>query len=623
MNVTTSLKPNCDHCAKTDLRHRFALAATFFLTLAFFCQPVAVKAQPACGTELGLDFGHPQLGQSEWRDLAHALLRVENGTSNGTGHGTAFLIDNKRGIYLTAAHVVEVIEAGEMSANGRAPLAGRNPMLARDPLPLRVLAKVMTEAPQGQLHPLHEDFAVLQLIDPTPVTSITPFELAFERPGRSTGFRFYGYGLSNSQDLTPRASAVPQNFDPHSPAPLYRLAGEVREGDSGAPVFDDKGIVYGIVMGAQGHNFALFHPLQLYLEHLFALQPPPGDDRLDTTAFAEQSLEQRRSSLTLMLDARPRSNRITNIALVNFIAELDRTGRLLEIPAELIDCPLYYAVSERMITQHALPLLNHRVRIKYTNLSPAMTVQQALRQAQILEQSGEIAEASAYFTVAAEAASAQVAAIASRPTGQKALFASIGRAKASTDSTTGWLASDGAGTPVEYLTLLEDTMSSLNVPAGTPNLAIAQLDSRRLTGYGSDSFAVSLHDYSLALAGQARMAQQLQLNEFDSTASAALRAATLSAAVAHNPNWQTRALDTLATNALTFDQPDLASRAFAELWARGIKNKAVQQGFENSTALAPASPNRSLTIRQATGLRPIDMLGLSSGRVALERPGGS
>ena len=568
-----------------------------------------------CGATLGLDFGAPLLGDQESRHLVPALLRIENGDDDRSGHGTGFLIDNENGLYLTAGHVVRSVEIGSGSTPGGRTLVGRNPQISQTPLEMKVVARWLEEDAKNGLYEYSRDIAVLQLIDPSPVHDLAPLELAFQRPRRADGFKLYGYGLSNSADLFPRPSSDAKRFDPYSPAPLYKLPTEIRGGDSGAPVYDERGTVYGIVLGSISNDWAVFHSLDHYTSFLFQQDPVARDDRLKETAFASMDLSARQSALIRLLDASPRPDGITNFEFASFISDMNAEQRLPEIPAELVECPLYYATSERPIGLKGAPLLLLQYNYEMSGLPPGQAIRSALKKAAAVEKQGNLISANAYYQVARAAADAQVAALLNQPTGQKALTASLGRAQLTASASTNTQFTDAQSGE-----LLEKMIASLQLMSEVETPELVSENPKSVASFGSNKLAVSLHDYSLAVSGLSRTASLLgNETSADAANDATLQAATLSAAVAYSPQWKLRALDTLAVKALAVGQPELASRAYAEIWASGKKDAKVRTDF--NTSIGKLSKQVDVTksrIENFEGLNAADLFRLSTDAI----PGG-
>lgn len=212
--------------------------------------PPAVIPSPVCAAEVGavppcaaFDFSNSDFSAVE-RDYNPSLLYVWSGKQSAA-HGVAFLIDKSAGYYLTARHVAEAIAAPNQIVTGIDTSQHKVTLRIVDTDRNHDAALLQVVTFNGVTWSIGAEMAKL----PEPWADLVPYELSLSNPD-SENVTFSGLAYSEAQHVNP-TSPKEDRFTWNEEGTQMTLRVNTDEGDSGAPVYNRKGLVIGIVIDKQ------------------------------------------------------------------------------------------------------------------------------------------------------------------------------------------------------------------------------------------------------------------------------------------------------------------------------------------------------------------------------------
>jgi hypothetical protein len=271
------------------------------------------------------------------RDYEPALLYVWTGDNSRTKHGVAFLIETSPPYYLTARHVVAL-----SINNSSRPIKGVAP--GGQKTELTVVAENQSL-----------DVALLKR-GSAPSDDVHPYEL-FLTKRAPENVTFSGLAFADETDLhsvPPKEDAFTYNNN----ATEMQLRVNIGEGDSGAPVYTEQGLVVGIVRSKQVVSQATAVTMNSLSDFLtqHALAIPLGGPAWQLHDLLLRTSD--REVLIKKLTPSQLGGRISNFQLLGAIKLIldHREDELPQLEDEIIKCPIIEAAHDRGLRDAAVNL---------------------------------------------------------------------------------------------------------------------------------------------------------------------------------------------------------------------------------------------------------------------------
>ena len=516
-------------------RYRRALAAIFAFFFLLFGTGTQQASAKRCGPFHFLKSTHDLVKQQH----ANSLLLLRSGDQEGTG----FLIDALQGLFLTARHVV-----ASSIADSSIPVSGTD--ASGQPVKLEVVD-----------NDAKYDVALLRTIDFGKFRNETAFELSFDSPWTDTKITFPGLAFATDVDVTP-TMPVPNTF-------VYNAAGniilrtQVRSGDSGSPVFTDRGMVIGIMIRNQTSDQAVVVPVEylrtFLLKHVGGI---PGHGESPAEKFRDLILhESNGSELEDKLLPNKVPPQVSNFQLAGTIHLLIDGKMLHRIQAKLLDCPLYEAAYERGLGRVAAELYAAQ---KLAFAQPlvdqpgpdgaALAARKIFAMAEAEARVGNSRAAQFLYEDAAKTFSVAI---------QKSL-----------DQTQGKFAvvlAGGASEPQEAARRVTKAYDQLQLVSTLPSFQTVPASAKR-----SDKFGVLLHDFYEATKRSAKLSPRgLTKQESEKL----MVAAGWTAVVSKTDTWSALGYRALGDVLAADGKYDAAAKSYATAWQKGLNNKSVLNDF--------------------------------------------
>lgn len=388
-------------------------------------QTEQVPLPPArCEAEFGLlNKSSQQLQNLVPNTLLH--IRSALDSTLGDSVGTAFLVSRELGLFVTAGHVVRDAIGLDQKDARDFPIRGitRN----GQEIGLNVHQFLCTaESCTGQLNDKNtgrEDFALLQA-NPTDLRHLRGhLEVRFPLPDWQTdGLYFMGFGSSPTGQSNPRPNVAPESaftitrqYD-H----IYEAEKSVTGGDSGAPVFSNKGEVYGIVIEGSG-SIAQIHGIKHYIAHLLDAHldlQTKKPKKLRDYIFEENEYKDEHQIREILYNSR---EIYTNIEIALLYKE--HGDEIRRLKGRMFDCIVKNIGEQRRLSPYASRVIQESTlqglrdsnAAELINGTTSLRRSRRLREAQIVNQ------------FARRVASDEIAAILGGSDGQRALAGSVAR----------------------------------------------------------------------------------------------------------------------------------------------------------------------------------------------------
>ena len=188
---------------------------------------------PALAVLLALVVGDSTLAQRQRPRIHPAVVRVivPDGNGMSLGSGTFVSVKQNQGLVLTNWHVVKT---------------DRNNTVVAFPNGFRSRAKVLKTDKKW-------DLAALAIARP----QIQPVRIANQPPRQGDWLTIAGYGSGNYRAVRGKCSGFLSPEQNH-PADIIEMTAVARQGDSGGPMFNQRGELAGVLFGAKPSTFAFF-----------------------------------------------------------------------------------------------------------------------------------------------------------------------------------------------------------------------------------------------------------------------------------------------------------------------------------------------------------------------------
>ena len=425
-----------------------------------------------------------------------ALLFVKSGDSKGT----AFLIDALNARFLTARHVV-LPSINDPST----PITGKSGEPNASPVKLHLL-----DEDEGL------DVAVIQAEQPHPFQNAIAFELSLSEPSKQSEVTFPGLALAGDDDVTATMPS-PSTFEFDSSAHIvFRTT--VLAGDSGSPVFTSQGLVVGVILNSQRAAQATAVPMMNLAE--FLMRSPVEQPSKDFENAALQNSPLLRD--TLKPDRTPPA--ISNLNLAVGLHLLAAGDDLRKIPAELVECPIVKAATDRGLNALAYRIISRAAELRLQAVPDPRQRAAAVGRTILAraQQPGNEKNAELARFLYHGAATNLLQAIGS------SLEAEGGARLVSVFGT----ASESPQALAERAKIIYAGIGLDPPPNVEPAAFNTTSTSQRLK---SDQFAALLHDYYVALSGEAQLSRSV---DNSAILDKAIVVAGWAALVSRTPGWQ-------------------------------------------------------------------------------------
>lgn len=469
---------------------------------------------------------------------------------SGKKEGTAFLIDGKRGLFLTARHVVEA----SIPENGEPPktVVGRFEELNAEPLELSVIAE-----------DVGLDVALLEVASLNRLTDRIPLELSFAFPSsQEVGFLGATFSASDVARIRLREA---DGFAVDIETNRLEIPTAVRGGDSGAPVLkDDDGLVIAIVLKNKTTDLVVALPLSLVADflasHASADVPSEIWDRFSRSTTPDPEV------VSETLQTQPKSV-ASNFHILGLTHALWARNPRLDLPHDLAGCSIYDAASGRELGQYAGKLYAMSLGLKESSSTGSST--------------GDVAFARAIFA-AAESEEPQ-----DNPERTGALY--LVAAELFKEASTERLAGDNSGA---YLKTWFDDDEGIEVTSDAATMAFmeaayAPFDIDMLVvpserPQKSDTLAAILLDYQTSLRRAAGLIKGVNTTAIESDA---LVAAAWGAQVSRSPRLAAANYQALGDMLTQRENYEAASLAYANAWNNGSTTFRTLENFRFTETL--------------------------------------
>jgi tetratricopeptide (TPR) repeat protein len=252
-------------------------------------------------------------------DYAGSVIMVE---SDGN-IGEAFLIDLGRKYFVTASHVVEA-----SIRDATIPISGIDNSHSH-------LNLTIVDHDQGL------DTALLSADASFKVDRLLPFDLYFDLVSAGTNVTFSGLAFVNNQHVH-ATSSTPDNFI-YDDDNVILLRANTYDGDSGALLYTEQGLVVGVVQQRQMQSQAVAMPVEKLADFLSRHADGEGSERLREMFRKNGDLAELKQKL---IPGRV-PGAVSNLELLGAIKLLIDRGDLATVKAELVHCPLIAAALHR------------------------------------------------------------------------------------------------------------------------------------------------------------------------------------------------------------------------------------------------------------------------------------
>ncbi|RLA50809.1 MAG: hypothetical protein DRR42_12065 [Gammaproteobacteria bacterium] len=299
----------------------------------------------SCGT-----YRFPDRSNSLGTAIYGSLAKVYADAAGRQYMGTATVIDVTRGLLITASHVSKYGDAYVVF-----------PHLGDDKLRKAIAVKRVpqangTEELEGDSWNRVRDILILKLAEDTPgirSVEIWPEELDL----RDREFTFFGFNGNSKTAIKGEANASipsPQKAGLTAECTL-EFRENVEAGDSGAPVFDNRGLLVGVVIQQKNeHRSGRYVPAYCF-QHLVmdAIDDPAIDsDDGSTKNLASKFKNSNLGLLKQKLQSQPyprSGNEISNIELSALLRAASSNDNYIRMLDSRHDCPLRQAIIHRGI----------------------------------------------------------------------------------------------------------------------------------------------------------------------------------------------------------------------------------------------------------------------------------
>lgn len=496
----------------------------------------------ACG-----DFYYPRVGDDFKVRMARSLFRLY---VRGEPAGTGFLVDSQHGLVITAKHVLPTTyRPDEVVTEG---INRGNPFIPNSPqsVPFRVWWE----------HPA-KDIVILQAKTPTALAEVRQFEISLAMVG--DGFRVTAWGFALGRNVPTTESGEVQWGD----SDRLTFNGATLPGYSGSPVFNEFGLVVGVVVDStNSSHLGVVQPLS-QISDVFPSFPAFLEADKLTNEFLRNSMPI--ANLYVKLKPTDIPPALSNIELLHFVGRLRERSKELPLDAQnMIKCPILYAVIHRGLGEEATRGISQ--------ISPASALDLESGRAYLLsglhwKELGHLPEANSALSFATSAL-------------ESALHAQI---KQNPESLLQLACASGE--PESMPKAIEAVKQAFFTPALkhiTQESSGATVESERLCAdfAGNPFVAGILRDYALASYHLEKL--QGKSHGSDETIRYAAAAASLSPS---NGNLQATNVALLGDTLLYAGRPKAAAWAYSDAWQNGFKVGWVEKNFTAALAVSRES----------------------------------
>ncbi len=320
-----------------------------------------VGAAPICGP-----FHHNrQTVEALLNQYKPALLRLTVGKMYGTG----FLVDQRRGYVMTAYHLIK-----PTIMNKTLKIVGQSSRYPGRTLKLEVLDK-----------DLAADTALLQLIPESALSDTRPFELGLDVPPANSVATLYGYQLGDDEPLSEqgRISGIVDG--------KLHMRVNTFPGDSGSPIFNDRGIVIGVVTDKKFSGISVIAST-IGFDGLISKN---SRSAISESIYNNLMNDTVPADFHMQLDPKSPPNTISNLDLIGLMRQLNKHKSLSKKKAVIVHCPIYFAALHRELSYGAR-WITHLLSL--VSISDAARLE--FKIGSVLDVFGRSVEAQATFTKA-------------------------------------------------------------------------------------------------------------------------------------------------------------------------------------------------------------------------------
>jgi tetratricopeptide (TPR) repeat protein/V8-like Glu-specific endopeptidase len=275
-------------------------------------------------------------------DLDRSVVRIQSGNN----YGTAFLVDVKDRLFLTASHVLKEsvkgysnhtsAECGQKSSGEPMPqIVGSD----RDGHRFNMCIKAEDKA---------LDAALLYVDDTTVFKDVWDFELYFENIGEGSQVTYMGFpnqdtAANNAYPMMPKEVSFSYSHNENDGDVTMAIPLNIEDVASGAPVFTSQGVVVGMVTNRRGVNEAVAIPMKRL--EVFLTRQGVSDDSLEFRKFFLAARDRVPLERRLRPSHLPES--ISNLHLLGAINLMLDKHDINRTNWALFDCPLAQAAHDR------------------------------------------------------------------------------------------------------------------------------------------------------------------------------------------------------------------------------------------------------------------------------------
>ena len=264
----------------------------------------------------------------------NAILRLELKGEAGTG----FLIDSERGLVVTARHVVKfAVKDHDLTIDGF------SKMFPNETLKLRVVDATTPSI----------DVAVLQTVPPNKLSAAPSVQFSLTPPTPGSPVVYAGFP-NGGQTLVPGNAKISEMDEAQS----LTIRGATISGDSGSPVFDEHGLVIGIVTDGKTNLLGSIQSSLAFEALLLRLAPSSKASSLFDSILGNpipQNFE---------MQFRPSASKdgATNLDLLGLMKLLNKIENLTPSQKQKVWCPLYLSAHHRFMDSPVKFITHHLPR---------------------------------------------------------------------------------------------------------------------------------------------------------------------------------------------------------------------------------------------------------------------